>query len=153
MLRLLLTAMLLGGCSAAPAMPDARFALNEAAEAPQGRLTSFFLAPGQAVPRSGTWVMTWQLGGETLERELDLSFMPDGTIELASEPGFWSGDTAEFGGICGGQMPDMRTGFGCEQYRMTIGSERTMKGTVTMPINHRPVTLPASAQWRPSTKL
>lgn len=106
-------------------------------------------------PRSGLWRFSWALGeGEPLEREAELTFLPDGTIESAGllpewkEPlGSWGDGQARFTGTCGPQWPDMRTGFSCDRYTLSIQSEVALTGTVAIQVNHRWIDVPVQGLW------
>lgn len=153
----LLLAGLLVGCSKTPAAPATSFMLDRhvaSAETP-----ARFAAPVDATPRSGAWRFTWQLGEQLIERELELTFLPDGTVEhpamsVEAEAGddVWGGGAVEFGGECGPQLPDGRLGFGCDRYRMRLLSAREMTGVVSIRVNFRWVEVEATGRWVPEAK-
>lgn len=129
---------------------------------PAERATSaaLFAAAEAPMPRSGTWRFTWRLGEQTIERELELSFRPDGGIAhplmaADAEPAdnAWGAGTAAFGGACGPQLPDARLGFGCDRYRMRLRSDDEMEGTVAIMVNFRRIEVAAAGRWVAAGKL
>ena len=147
----LLLASLLGGCGMTPAAPTASLTLDR--QAAQPGQAARFAAPVVATPQSGPWRFTWQLGGETIERELELTFRPDGSVVHPAMPAnaeagddVWGAGAVEFGGECGPQLPDGRQGFGCDRYRMRLLSAQEMAGVVSIRVNFRWVEVEATGR-------
>lgn len=140
----LLACAALTGC-AAPAPSAAPAATFTMAPSSGVGVAHFATAATSTTPLSGTWKLTWQSGGHPQDAELQLAFLPDGTITIngaTDAQSHWGAGSADFAGTCGFHASAPRLFNSCERYTLAIVAPDRLEGHVTLLVNMAPWNVP-----------